>query len=134
MGTHLKAWSRAAASRRLAAFAFLIFLVAPTPARALERLCDPGGEDCRAILINYIRAETKGIDVGFWFMEDARYSAELIKRFQAGVPVRVIMDLRANASTPANADRLAELKAAGIPMRSRTASGIMHYKLMMFAG
>jgi phosphatidylserine/phosphatidylglycerophosphate/cardiolipin synthase-like enzyme/regulation of enolase protein 1 (concanavalin A-like superfamily) len=105
-----------------------------TPARALDRLCDPSHEDCRAILINYIRAETKGIDVGFWFMEDARYSAELIKRFQAGVPVRVIMDLRANASTPANADRLAELKTAGIPMRNRTASGIMHYKLMMFAG
>src|SRR4051812_23822575 len=67
---------------------------AATPARALDRLCDPSYEDCRAILINYIRAETKGIDVGFWFMEDARYSAELIKRFQAGVPVRVIMDLR----------------------------------------
>jgi len=29
---------------------------------------------------------------------------------------------------------LKELKDAGIPMRQRTASGIMHYKLMMFAG
>jgi len=134
MGTHLKAWSRAAASRRLAAFAFLIFLVAPTPARALERLCDPGGEDCRAILINYIRAETVGIDVGFWFMEDARYSAELIKKWQAGVQVRVLVDPRANASTPLNADRLAELQAAGIPMRKRIASGILHYKMMLFAG
>ena len=68
------------------------------PARAADRLCDPSNEDCRAILINYIRAETVGIDVGFWFMEDARYTAELIRRFQAGVPVRVIMDVRANAS------------------------------------
>ena len=104
------------------------------PARALDRLCDPANEDCRAILINYIRNETAGIDVGFWFMEDARYTAELIKRFQAGVPVRVLMDLRANATNAYNAQRLAELQAAGIPMRQRTAAGIMHYKLMLFAG
>ena len=104
------------------------------PARALDRLCDPANEDCRAILLNYIRNETVGIDVGFWFMEDARYTAELIRRFQAGVPVRVLMDLRANASNAHNPARLAELRAAGIPMRQRTASGIMHYKLMLFAG
>ncbi len=104
------------------------------PARALDRLCDPAHEDCRAILINHIRAETVGIDVGFWFMEDARYTTELIRRFQAGVPVRVIMDLRANASNAHNPQRLAELQAAGIPMRHRTAGGIMHYKMMLFAG
>ena len=111
-----------------------ISLASATPARALDKLCDPSHEDCRAILINYIRAETVGIDVGFWFMEDARYTTELIKRFQAGVPVRVIMDVRANESTPANADRLNELKTAGIPMRTRTASGIMHYKMILLAG
>ncbi len=105
-----------------------------TPARALDRLCDPAEESCRSILINYIRNESIGIDVGFWFMEDARYTSELIKKWQAGVPVRVIMDLRANASNLYNSTRLQELKTAGIPMRQRTASGIMHYKLMMFAG
>ena len=108
--------------------------VTVAPARAMDRLCDPSFEDCRAILINYIRNEQVGIDVGFWFMEDARYTAELIKRWQAGVPVRVIMDLRANATNLFNASRLQELKDAGIPMRQRTASGIMHYKLMLFAG
>src|SRR3954468_14711711 len=111
--------SRNSSVRLLTGLFVLLTLGSASSARALDRLCDPSHEDCRAILINYIRAETKGIDVGFWFMEDARYSAELIKRFQAGVPVRVIMDLRANASTPANADRLAELKTAGIPMRNR---------------
>jgi hypothetical protein len=104
------------------------------PARALDRLCDPANEDCRAILINYIRNENVGIDVGFWFMEDARYTTELIRRFEAGVPVRVLMDLRANATNQYNAYRLAELKAAGIPMRHRDTGGIMHYKLMLFAG
>ena len=108
--------------------------ISATPARAVDRLCDPAYEDCRAILINYIRAETQSIDVGFWFMEDARYTTELINRFNAGVKVRVIMDVRANDTNLYNAQRLAELQAAGIPMRRRTASGIMHYKLMLFGG
>ena len=42
-------------------------------------------------------------------MEDARYTNELIKKFIAGVPVRVLVDPRANSSYPLNADRLAEL-------------------------
>jgi phosphatidylserine/phosphatidylglycerophosphate/cardiolipin synthase-like enzyme len=104
------------------------------PARALDRLCDPANEDCRAVLISLIRNERVGIDVGFWFMEDARYTAELIKRFQAGVPVRVLMDPRANSSYPHNALRLAELQAAGIPMRKRIGGGILHYKMMLFSG
>jgi phosphatidylserine/phosphatidylglycerophosphate/cardiolipin synthase-like enzyme len=114
--------------------AFAVIGGSATPARALDRLCDPANEDCRAILINYIRAETKGIDVGFWFMEDARYTTELVNRFKAGVPVRVIMDLRANATNQFNAQRLAELQSAGIPMRQRKTGGIMHYKMMLFAG
>ncbi|HEX6973198.1 MAG TPA: phospholipase D-like domain-containing protein, partial [Vicinamibacterales bacterium] len=115
-------------------FALAAGLGAAAPAQALDRLCDPGNENCRTILINYIRQETVGIDVGFWFMEDARYTTELINRFNAGVPVRVIMDTRANATNQYNAQRLAELKAAGIPMRQKTSSGIMHYKMMLFAG
>jgi hypothetical protein len=41
------------------------------PAAALERICDPGLEDCRAPLLTLISNETQGIDVAFWFMEDA---------------------------------------------------------------
>jgi phosphatidylserine/phosphatidylglycerophosphate/cardiolipin synthase-like enzyme len=106
----------------------------PTRAWAVEDICDPANENCRTTLINLIRNEKVGIDVAFWFMEDARYTTELIARFRAGVPVRVIVDPRANSSYPANADRLAELAAAGIPMRKRTASGILHWKTMVFAG
>ena len=84
------------------------------PAQALDKLCDPANEDCRAILISLIRAERVRIDVGFWFMEDARYTNELINRFKAGVPVRVLMDPRANPTYPVNRTRLAELQAAGI--------------------
>jgi phosphatidylserine/phosphatidylglycerophosphate/cardiolipin synthase-like enzyme len=122
--------------RRVSIFLLLIVGLAAfaTTARALDRLCDPSFEDCRAILINYIRNENVGIDVGFWFMEDARYTYELNKKWQAGVPVRVIMDTRANATNQYNAQRLQELKDAGIPMRTRKTGGIMHYKMMLFAG
>jgi phosphatidylserine/phosphatidylglycerophosphate/cardiolipin synthase-like enzyme len=112
----------------------LFWLAVPRPASALEDICDPAYRNCRTVLINLIRNETVGIDVGFWFMEDARYTTELIARHKAGVRVRVLVDPRANSSTPANADRLAELASAGIPMRKRTASGILHWKAMIFAG
>ena len=123
---------------RYAVAALLCFAVTLAPSRAsaqgLERLCDPGWEDCRQILIDYIRAERVGLDVAFWFMEDSWIAAEVISRHKAGVPVRVLMDTEANGPNPLNAQRLAELKAAGVPMRERVASGILHWKMMLFAG
>ena len=101
---------------------------------AAERLCDAAFEDCRSPLIDLIRNERTGIDVAFWFMEDARYSAELVRKAQEGVPVRVLMDTRANTSYPLNAQILEQLRTGGIPMRRRTAGGILHMKVMLFAG
>ncbi|HMF61497.1 MAG TPA: phosphatidylserine/phosphatidylglycerophosphate/cardiolipin synthase family protein [Vicinamibacterales bacterium] len=118
--------------RRVLLFFVLAGLMAST-ARA-ERLCDPASEDCRAALIQLIRAEQTGIDVAFWFMEDGRYANELIARARAGVPVRVLMDRRANAEHPVNAQLVAQLAAAGIPMRRREGGGILHWKMMLFAG
>jgi hypothetical protein len=99
-----------------------------------ERLCDPAGEDCREILLNLIRNETVGIDVAFWFMEDGRYAAELIRRAQAGVPIRVLIDTRANAAHLLDVTLVEQLRAAGIPLRQRTGPGILHWKMMLFAG
>jgi Bacterial Ig domain/PLD-like domain len=65
-------------------------------------------------------------------MTDARYSNEVIKRFQAGVPVRVIMDPRANTSKPANAAQLQDLQDAGIPMIHKASGDIAHWKGMIF--
>ncbi len=118
----------------MAVASLLLSVCAGTAAQAQNRLCDPGAEDCRSILVNYIRAEKTGIDVAFWFMEDARYTTELINRFKAGVPVRVLVDSRANATNKYNAERLLELKNAGIPMRERYTGGILHWKMMLFAG
>jgi PLD-like domain len=44
------------------------------------------------------------------------------------------MDTRANAGYPGNAQSIDTLKSAGIPLRRRTASGILHWKMMLFAG
>ena len=112
----------------------LVMVGVPSVTSAQDRLCDPGGEDCRQILIDRIRAENVGLDVAFWFMEDSWIAAEVIARHNANVPVRVLMDTRANAPNPRNAERLAELQAAGIPMRERFAPGILHWKAMIFAG
>src|SRR5215217_1805791 len=77
------------------AFAVLALVVfTAAPAHALEKMCDPSFENCRTPLLNLIKAETVGIDVGMWFMEDARYATELTYRKQAGVPVRMLMDPR----------------------------------------
>src|SRR5215203_5417750 len=92
----------------------VLFAVGFAPTRAaaqgLERMCDPGWEDCREILITYIRAEKVGLDVAFWFMEDSWIAAEVIARHKAGVPVRVLMDTEANGPNPRNADRLNEMR------------------------
>ena len=115
----------------------LILLVLIAPAlgiQAQERLCDPAYEDCRAPLWNLIDAETVGIDVAFWFMQDSSYATKLINKFKAGVPVRVIVDPRANPTYDGNEAVLDQLKAAGIPMRYKLGDGIVHWKMMLFAG
>jgi regulation of enolase protein 1 (concanavalin A-like superfamily) len=108
----------------------------PASARAADRLCDTAFENCRVPLIELIRAETVGIDVAFWFMEDTRYATELIKKHNEGVPVRVLMDTRAVteygydlAEAPLNM-----MRDGGIPMRRKISSGILHWKMMLFAG
>ena len=107
-----------------------------TPQGPNEWICDASYQNCRTPLIDLIRNETVGIDVAFWFMQDARFMTEILRRWQAGVPVRVMVDPKANPVNPGNDQILAEFAAAGIPMRQRTASapGILHWKMMLFAG
>jgi len=120
--------------RSFPVLALLALAFFPAPALAQHRLCDPGAEDCRQVLIDHIRAEQVGLDVAFWFMEDAWIASEVINKYKSDVPVGVLMDTEANSPNPLNADRLAELAAAKIPMRERIAGGILHWKMMLFAG
>jgi phosphatidylserine/phosphatidylglycerophosphate/cardiolipin synthase-like enzyme len=115
-------------------FAVAILLGWPIGAAAQERLCDTQFEDCRAPLLDLIRNERVGIDVAFWFMEDSRYVPELIKRYKAGVPVRILVDQRANASKRLNEQMLKDLRDGGIPMRDKFAGDVLHFKTMLFHG
>jgi phosphatidylserine/phosphatidylglycerophosphate/cardiolipin synthase-like enzyme len=118
---------------RFSVFVALAFLaVSPAAARAEERLCDPSFENCRTPLLALINNERVGIDAAFWFMEDSRYANAIIGRWKAGVPVRLLVDPRTTASL--NKTMLQMFKDAGVPMRYRIASGIMHWKMMLFAG
>ena len=109
-------------------FLFLIFTV---PVAAQDRLCDTAFEDCRQPIWDLIDAETVGIDVAFWFMDDTSYVPKIIAKFQSGVPVRVLIDPRASATHPVNQQVLDQLAAAGIPMRKNVATGgVLHWKMM----
>ena len=118
--------------------AIVAWVVAPVRGAAQaptgERLCDTQFEDCRAPLLDLIRNERIGIDVAFWYMQDPRYATELTKRFNAGVPVRVIVDQRANKSYTLNEAMLTSLRDAGIPMRQKVGGNVLHFKMMLFHG
>ena len=118
----------------LLSVAFAVLIVSAPRVQAQERLCDTAYEDCRVPLWNLIDAETTGIDVAFWFMQDDSYATKIINKFKAGVPVRVIVDPRANPTYAGNEAVLNSLKAAGIPMRYKLGDGIVHWKMMLFVG
>jgi phosphatidylserine/phosphatidylglycerophosphate/cardiolipin synthase-like enzyme len=111
-----------------------LVLLAGPQVRGAESLCDSAYQDCRQILQSLIKGETVRIDVSFWFMVDSSYVPLLQAKLQAGVPVRILMDSRANAPHAGNAQVLALLQQAGLPMRECKTSGILHRKFMLFAG
>jgi len=111
-----------------------ILLTLFSPSTAQERLCDTAFEDCRGPLWQLIDNETVGIDIAFWFMQDTSIANKIIARHQAGVPIRILVDPRANPSNAGNEQILNQLKAAGIPMRFKNGGGILHWKMMLFVG
>jgi phosphatidylserine/phosphatidylglycerophosphate/cardiolipin synthase-like enzyme len=119
---------------RTAAAAGALVLALPLPSLAQESLCDNTYEDCRAPIINMIRAENAGIDVSMWFMTDARYATEIVRRWRAGVPVRILVDLRADSSYPNNATIRQSFINAGIPIRHKFTPGINHWKMILYSG
>ena len=98
-----------------------------------ERLCDPTFQDCRADLLTYIAQETVQIDVGAWMFTDARYTNALVSAWQRGVKIRVLMDPRCEDQHEHCLPQQQQLQDAGIPMRNRLGSGILHWKCMIFA-
>lgn len=120
----------------LATLALTLMCATPSAAQVApaDRLCDNSFEDCRATILQMIRNETAGIDVSYWFMTDWRYSSEIIRRWQAGVPVRIVLDLRADAGYPAGVSIRQSFTDAGIPIRHKVTTGINHWKMMLYRG
>jgi hypothetical protein len=106
------------------------------PASASERLCDVSFEDCRAQLIQLIQNENVEIDAAFWFMDDSAISGPLVQKIKAGVKVRMLVDPRADEAHLPNEQIIQQFATMTppVPMRQRVASGILHWKMMLFAG
>jgi phosphatidylserine/phosphatidylglycerophosphate/cardiolipin synthase-like enzyme len=116
-----------------------LLLLGATAARAQplasqERLCDPSFQDCREDILQYIAQEQVGIDVGFWMMNDARYSNALVAAWNRGVRIRLLMDPRCLDQHAHCEGPMDQLAAAGLPMRRRAIGGILHWKMFIFAG
>jgi hypothetical protein len=109
-------------------------LVGARSASAQESLCDDSFEDCVTPIVQMIRAETVGLDVSYWFMNDTRFSTEIIKRWQAHVPVRIMLDLRSDQNYPSAATVRQSFINAGIPIRNKITPGINHWKMILYAG
>ena len=116
------------------ALAFILLLTLSSRASAQERLCDSAFEDCRNQLWSLIDHETVGIDVAYWFMQDTSVANKIVARWQAGVPVRILVDPRANLTQTGNEAIINQFKAAGIPIRFKNGGGILHWKMMLFVG
>ena len=116
-------------------FILIVCNFASSPrANATETLCDVSYQNCRTPLLALIQNEKIEIDVAYWFMDDQNLASALIKRKQAGVKIRILMDTRADDPHPSDALVLGEFVSAGIPMRERVVNGILHWKTMIFAG
>src|SRR5215813_6535842 len=118
----------------IAISSILIILSSAEASAQVERLCDTSFEDCRQPLWTLIDSETVVIDVSFWFMQDTSLADKIVARFQAGVPVRILVDPRANETYAGNEAILNQFAAAGIPMRYKTVDCILHRKFMLFVG
>ena len=105
------------------------------PASATERLCDVSFENCRTQLLTLIANENVEIDTAFWFMDDSQIQSALIKKIQAGVKVRMMVDPRADDAHLPNEAILVKFATMTppVPMRQRIANGILHWKMMLFA-
>lgn len=118
--------------------AFLLLVAFTTAftasAAAQDSHCDASFQNCRTPLIQLIRNETVGIDVAQWFTKDSTIITELIRRHQAGVPVRFIMDRRSEGAHSGSLPAVDSMQTAGIPLREKTTGGIVHWKMFIFVG
>ena len=113
---------------------FACILLTSLSLQAQERLCDPSFEDCYTPLLKAVQAETTGIDFAFYGIELPGLADAIIRRYQAGVAVRITVEPRGNLKFSGNQAILDKFQAAGIPMRYKLGDGIVHVKELLLAG
>src|ERR1041385_9244236 len=113
---------------------FACILLTALNSQAQERLCDPSFEDCYTPLLKAVQAETVGIDFAFYGIQLPELADAIVRRYQAGVAVRLTVEPRANPKFPNNQTILDKFQAAGIPMRYKAGDGIVHVKELLLAG
>jgi phospholipase D-like protein len=109
-------------------------LLIPASSGAADTFCEAVATDCRANILSLIRNELIRLDVATEEITDPLITDAIIAKFQAKVPVRMLVEPRRNAVEPLNGPTLLKLKAAGIPMRYKSVGDILHWKMMIFAG
>jgi hypothetical protein len=127
-------------SRVLAAIALAVAATGgATPASAQERFYFPAYEDAKSVLIQKINAETVRLDIATWYLTDREITLAIVKRFNAGVPVRVLGDRVSIFEIDQNTRNEYEYLASnGVPIRLRYHPTwfpfIMHWKAGIFVG
>jgi hypothetical protein len=119
---------------RVLAWLTAAIVLFPATSGAADAFCESAGTDCRAKILSLIRNELVRLDVATEEITDSLIADAIIARFQAKVPVRLIVEPRRNAAEPLIGPMLLKLKAAGIPMRYKSVGDILHWKMMIFAG
>ena len=122
------------AGSRAVALIIGLLLLTCQPSSAQERLCDPAFEECYKPLLQAIAAEAAGIDAAIYIIEFPALADAIISRYEAGVPVRLIVEPRSGLRLPVNQQILDRFKAAGIPMRYKVDDPIVHAKTVLLAG
>jgi len=112
----------------------LALLISPARAAAEVNLCDLAYESCRAQLLRLIANETVGIDAAYWYMRDLTVVKALIAKHKAGLLVRVMVEPYAEEGHPGVITAINYLKSGGVPLRKKVGNGILHWKVMIFAG
>ena len=113
---------------------FLLLCAMPWETSADVRYCDSAYQNCRNELVRLIRAETQGIYTLQWYTRDTGVVAELIRKHNAGVPVRFIVDRKSETATRTGVLRqIHTMRDAGIPLREGP-SKYVHGKAFIFIG
>ena len=91
------------------------------------------GQRPEPVLVEIMDSAKQNLDVAIYSITDQRIADAMIRAEERGVAVRVITDA-SQSDTSSQKTLLATLKAAGIPVKINSHSGIMHLKVTIADG